>query len=82
MSRTENLAPLLDLPRRRIELDGDVLRNTGAIAALGVVVEDARPLEARGWVVFADNVFDLLPGEERSIGTSGSLFAEGWNARA
>jgi beta-mannosidase len=82
MSRSENLAPLLDLPRATIEVEGGVLRNTGKVAALGVVVEDARPLDAPGWVTFDDNVFDLLPGEERSLGVSGDLVAEGWNARA
>jgi beta-mannosidase len=54
MSRTENLAPLLDLPATTIEVDGSVLRNTGAFAALGIVAEH--------------DVLDLLPGEEREAG--------------
>jgi beta-mannosidase len=49
MSRTENLAPLLDLPRTTLELADGVLRNTGEIAAIGVVLDD--------------DVVDLLPGE-------------------
>jgi beta-mannosidase len=53
MSRTENLAPLLDLPATTLELDGGVLRNTGAVAAIGVVT--------------AGDVLDLLPGESVSI---------------
>jgi beta-mannosidase len=63
MSRTENLAPLLDLPATELELVGGVLRNVGAVAAIGVV---------------ADDVIDLLPGEERAVSVDR---AEGWNAR-
>ena len=63
MSRTENLAPLLDLPPAELVLAGGVLRNVAAVAAIGVV---------------ADDVIDLLPGEERTISVDG---AEGWNAR-
>jgi beta-mannosidase len=73
MSRTEDLAPLLDLPRTTLSLDGGVVRNTGGVAALGVVLEaDDR------WAMFADNVLDLLPGEERPAGEA--VRAEGWNA--
>ena len=54
MSRTENLAPLLDLPLTTLEVNGSVLRNTGAVAALGIVAEH--------------DVVDLLPGEERDAG--------------
>ncbi|HEX6789646.1 MAG TPA: glycoside hydrolase family 2 TIM barrel-domain containing protein [Gaiellaceae bacterium] len=53
MSRTENLAPLLDLPPTTLELAGGVLRNTGAVAAIGVVTDG--------------DVLDLLPGEAVSI---------------
>jgi beta-mannosidase len=88
MSRTENLAPLLDLPptELRVERTSDELSlaNVGAVAALGIVLEDARPAGAPGWVVFDDNVLDLLPGEERTIrleGPAGDLRIEGWNAR-
>jgi hypothetical protein len=69
MTTAATLAPLLDLPRARIALDGDVLRNTGEVAALGIVLE--------GDVY--DNVLDLLPGESRTIGPATA--AEGWNAR-
>jgi hypothetical protein len=51
MTRTENLAPLLSLSPTRLERDGSRLRNTGVVAALGVVTED--------------DVLDLFPGEER-----------------
>jgi len=74
MSRTEDLAPLLDLPRTTLTLDGGVLRNTGDVAALGVILEaDDR------WAHFDDNVLDLLPGEARPAGAA--TRAEGWNAR-
>jgi beta-mannosidase len=49
MTRTENLAPLLDLPETTLELGGGVLRNTGTVAAIGVVTDG--------------DVLDLLPGE-------------------
>jgi beta-mannosidase len=60
------------------------LINTSEVLALGVVLEDARPYEEPGWVVFSDNVIDLLPGEERRVevdGPLGALHVEGWNAR-
>jgi beta-mannosidase len=53
MTRTEHLAPLLDLPRTTLVLDGSTLRNTGAVAAVGVVTDG--------------DVLDLLPGEAREI---------------
>jgi beta-mannosidase len=89
MTRTETLAPLLDLPRAELELVADgnsrVLRNVSGTAALGVVLEDARPYDAPGWVTFSDNVLDLLPGESVELevgGPVGELHVEGWNARA
>jgi beta-mannosidase len=54
MTRTENLAPLLDLPPTTLEVEGSMVRNTGDVAALGVVCEH--------------DVLDLLPGEEREAG--------------
>ena len=53
MTRTENLAPLLDLPRTSLSLQDGVLRNTGDVAAIGVVTDG--------------DVLDLLPGEGREI---------------
>jgi hypothetical protein len=73
MTRTENLAPLLDLPATRLQLVDGVLRNVGDAAAIGVVLEGDR------WARFEDNVLDLLPGEERAAGAAQR--AEGWNAR-
>jgi beta-mannosidase len=74
MSRTENLAPLLDLPPATLFLSEGMLTNTGDVAAVGVVLEadDRRAL-------FDENVLDLLPGESRAAGPATS--AEGWNAR-
>ena len=85
MTRTQDLAPLLDLPRTELAFDGSVLRNAGTVAALGIVLEDARPYDQPGWITFSDNVLDLLPGEERKLtiaGPVGALHVEGWNARA
>jgi beta-mannosidase len=74
LSRTENLAPLLDLPRTTLVLEKGEIRNTGDVAAIGVVLEaDDR------WAAFDDNAFDLLPGESRAAGPA--TRAEGWNAR-
>jgi beta-mannosidase len=53
MSRTDNLAPLLDLPATTLELEGALLRNTGSVAAIGVVTDG--------------DVLDLFPGEAREI---------------
>ena len=87
MTRTGNLSPLLELPRTELALerasDTVSLANVGPIAALGIVLEDARPYDAPGWVTFSDNVLDLLPGEKREIeveGPVGELRVEGWNA--
>ncbi|HWH06578.1 MAG TPA: glycoside hydrolase family 2 TIM barrel-domain containing protein, partial [Gaiellaceae bacterium] len=89
MSKGADLAPLLDLPPAalRVERASDTvsLANVGDVAALGLVLEDARPYEEPGWVLFSDNVVDLLPGETREIrveGPAGELRVEGWNARA
>jgi beta-mannosidase len=51
---------------------------------LGIVLEDARPHDAPGWIVFEDNMIDLLPGESRTIRVEGAgeLLVEGWNVEA
>jgi beta-mannosidase len=90
MTRTETLEPLLDLPRAELRVERTAsdtvsLANLGPLAALGVVLEDARPYDAPGWVTFSDNVLDLLPGETAEIevgGSVGELRVEGWNAGA
>ena len=92
LSRTENLAPLLDLEPAAVDVerDGDCvhlhlqLHPQSQAAAVGIVLEDARPYDAPGWVVFDDNVVDLLPGESRTIRVAGAgeLLVSGWNVEA
>jgi beta-mannosidase len=94
MTRARDLGPLLDLPPAQIDVDGDKwrlqLRHTGGPAALGVVLEDARPYDPPGWVVFSDNVIDLLPGETRAIDVAWieapeegrAVLVDGWNVEA
>jgi beta-mannosidase len=90
MTRTENLEPLLDLPPAEVRVQfvaqSHTLRldHVGGPAAIGVVLEDARPYDAPGWIVFGDNVLDLLPGESREIGVEGAgpVLVEGWNVEA
>jgi beta-mannosidase len=89
MTRTETLEPLLDLPPAQLRADRKpsnrlLLGNDGPVAALGIVVEDARPSDAPGWATVSDNVLDLLPGETLELqlaGPVGELRIEGWNAR-
>jgi beta-mannosidase len=86
MTRTDNLAPLLDLPPARVSVEPSntvlLVRNDGDVAALGLVVEDARPYDTSGWLLLSDNVIDLLPGESRELDVEGGgeLLIEGWNA--
>jgi beta-mannosidase len=68
MTTHETLAPLLDLPPARLELEGGTVRNVGDVAALGVVLEGD----------VDDNVLDLLPGEARVVGAATG--GAGWNA--
>jgi beta-mannosidase len=91
MSRTGDLSPLLDLPPAQVAVERDDdcvhlhlhLHPPAQAAALGIVLEDARPPDAPGWIVFEDNVIDLLPGESRSIRAGGGeLLVEGWNVAA
>jgi beta-mannosidase len=74
MTRTDDLAPLLDLPATRLRCRNGMLENTGDVMAIGVVAEaDDR------WTIFDDNVLDLMPGEGIRVGDVAR--AEGWNAR-
>jgi beta-mannosidase len=88
MTRTHDLAPLLDLAPATLEVRHENgllhLRHVRGPAAIGVVVEDARPYEGEGWLLLSDNVLDLLPGESRSLRVEGGgeLLVEGWNVRA
>jgi beta-mannosidase len=73
MTRTDDLAPLLEFPPAQLERTDRgtqiELRNTGGVAAIGVLVHGA----------VSDNVLDLLPGETRTIEVDGDVALEGWN---
>jgi len=78
MTRTDDLAPLLDLPAAQVRVERTsnrlLLAHAGGPAAIGIVIEGA---------VCSENVIDLLPGEERTIAIDGDgpLRVEGWNVR-
>jgi beta-mannosidase len=74
-SRTETLSPLLACQATKLSVSSPVagnehiltLINTGETAAISVWLEDARDLNAPGYVYFDDNYFCLLPGESRTM---------------
>jgi len=91
----ENLRPMLHQPTVAVEVaagaDGQLtLTNRGAVAALCVRLDDARPLNAPGWAWFSDNLLHLLPGERRTVrvewspeaGPERRLLIQGWNTEA
>src|SRR5690606_10031786 len=63
-TRAANLAPLLGVAPTTLGLaanaSGLSITNTGDTAALFVWLEDARPLDAGGFVYFGDNYFSLF----------------------
>ena len=73
--RDETLAALIELPLARVALgverSGDAwcieVAHRAGPAAVGVVIADARPIEAPGWAEPDDGWFDLLPGESRTL---------------
>lgn len=75
LSRTTDLAPLLDLPPATVDTTVArardawqvTLTHRGGPAALGLTIEDDRPYSEPGWAVFDDNGIDLLPGESRMV---------------
>jgi beta-mannosidase len=93
-----NLAPLLDLAPA--QLDVTVARederwtlrldHRGGPAAIGVTLEDDRPIGDPGWAEVEDSGFDLLPMERAEIAVTwrGAPIAgrrvrvSGWNAEA
>jgi beta-mannosidase len=93
-----DLTPLLDLAPadvvHELRIDGDRwevrLRHRGGAAAIGLALHDARPVEASGWPVAADDPRPLLPGEERTIevawdggySAERALRLDGWNVAA
>ena len=68
MSRTLDLAPLLDLPPAHVEASrtsgGLKLHNRGDVAAIGIVLE---------------GVLDLLPDESHTVDLDGDVRVAGWN---
>jgi len=41
--------------------------HTGGPAALGLTLDDDRPIDMAGWAEASDGWFDLLPGESRTV---------------
>jgi beta-mannosidase len=74
-SGVADLAPVLDVDAAnvRVEVAADsdawqvALAHVAGATALGVRLEDDRPIEARGWAEAEDAGFDMLPGETRTI---------------
>jgi beta-mannosidase len=97
-SAGDDFASVLDLEPATVQVacaqDGDRWRlevcHGAGPAALGLVVEDARPWRSAGWAVPSDSGFDLLPGEKRTIDVTWrsspvagrALRIEGWNVDA
>ena len=93
-----DLAPLLDLAPAQLEVmvtredDRWTLRldHRGGPAAIGVTLEDDRPIGDPGWAEVEDSGFDLLPMERAEIAVTwrGAPIAgrrvrvSGWNAEA
>ncbi len=74
-TRQTTLAPALHAPQTALALSVErsadvweiVVSNTGAVAALFVWLEDARPPDTPGYAQCDDNYFCLLPGESRVV---------------
>jgi beta-mannosidase len=75
VSGTADLAPLRSLPGADVDVavegTGDTwhitLAHRGGPAAVGLVVDDDRPVEAPGWAEADDGWFVLLPGETHEV---------------
>ncbi|HEY7591111.1 MAG TPA: hypothetical protein VH723_08970, partial [Candidatus Limnocylindrales bacterium] len=97
-SASDDFAAILDLEPATVDVvpsrQGDEWRlalcHRRGPAALGLVVEDARPWRSAGWAVPSDSGLDLLPGESRTIGVAWRaapvagrrLRVDGWNVEA
>lgn len=74
-SRTATLEPLFACPATTVSISSSMredeqfltLTNDGETAAMFVWLEDARDLNAPGYVYFEDNYFCLLPNESRTV---------------
>jgi beta-mannosidase len=94
-SGRHDLSPLLDLAPATVAVtvgaDGDTWRvrvaHAGGPAAIGLRVEDDRPIERPGWAEASDGGVDLLPGETWEVTVrwsdaptdDRSLRLSGWN---
>jgi hypothetical protein len=76
LSGGDDLAPMFDLAAADVRVDalrrdGDAwvvdLAHVGGPAALGLVIDDDRPIDEPGWAEASDGWFDLLPGESRTV---------------
>jgi beta-mannosidase len=92
-----NLSLLLELPLTQLDVqptksDNDwkiTVTNIGSQAAVGIWLQDNRPISADGYIYFEDNHFSLLPNETRAIvchwqnipQADRSLSLSAWNAR-
>jgi beta-mannosidase len=68
----DDFGSLLDLAPATVRIEALpgclLVEHTAGPAAMGLVVEEARPIAAPGWLELDDNGFDLLPGERREVG--------------
>ena len=90
-----DLSPLLDLEPANVYITVDradrewtlSFEHRGGPVAIGMTVEDDRPIGHPGWAEVADSGFDLLPGERAEVAVrwssppdvAGRLRVSGWN---
>jgi beta-mannosidase len=75
LSAGADFAPLLDVERTRIAVDrrveGDAweleLCHVAGPAAIGIAIDDDRPIDVPGWAEPGDGGFELFPGERRTV---------------
>ena len=75
-----DLAPLLDLEPARLDVAVErgedrwtmLVEHVAGPAAIGVTIEDDRPIGEPGWAEVEDGGFDLLPGERADVVASWS----------
>jgi hypothetical protein len=95
LSGRDDLTPLLEVDRAEVRVDvaaaDDVwtvaLTHLGGPVAIGLRLEDARPITDPGWAVVDDGWFELFPGESRTVTvrwtgerpTGRCLRLSGWN---
>ncbi|HYH94034.1 MAG TPA: glycoside hydrolase family 2 TIM barrel-domain containing protein [Candidatus Saccharimonadales bacterium] len=98
LSSGDDLAALLDMPSATVEATAVVdpatpdrwlvrLVHRGGPTAVGVRIEDDRPIECAGWAEVEDGGFHLLPGEHRALAVDWAdaasagrrLVTSGWN---